>query len=273
MHPTSTATHLVWTPPAPITVAILGSVRLTIHAQEIALRTGGKSEALLRNVALAHRNPLERTVLLDTLWPDEEPSSAGNALNTLTSEVNKWGRKASRSKQTSVMKLLCHEEGAYRFNVAAGVATDVEYFDAWRVEGLRRLHAGDVEGGIRYCQQALALYRGDIGGDSLAALLERERLRVARLDLLTALADHHVLQTDWSGALDYLHHLLTVEPCREDAHRQIMRCYVKLGRRGQALRQFQLCTELLQREFAAPPEPATVALFDQIRLNPTSVQI
>ena len=203
---------------------------MTIHTQEIALHTGGKSEALLLNVALTHRNPLHRALLLDALWPDEDLGVVGNALNTLTSEVNKWGRKAPSNKQAGAVKRLCYEEGAYHVTVAVGVATDVEYFDAWHAEGLRRLRAGDAAEGIRYCQQALALYRGDIGGDSLTALLERERLRAARLDLLTALADCHMQQADCPSALEYLHLLLKVEPCSEDAHHQLMHCYVKFGR-------------------------------------------
>lgn len=273
MQPTPPALEPTWSPPAPITIAILGVPRLLIHDRELPLRSGGKSEALLCQMALTHRNPIDRTTLLIALWSHEAPAIASNALNTLTSDLNKKSRTLLHATQGGGDNLICHEEGSYRFNVEAGVGTDIEYFDRWCDEGLRRLRRGDVDAGLPLCQQALALYRDDIGGDSLAALLERERLRAARLDLLTALADHHVQQADWSGALDQLHQLLKIEPCREDAHRQIMRCYVKLGRRGQALRQFQLCTELLQREFAAPPEPATVALFEQIRLDPTSVQI
>jgi hypothetical protein len=46
-----------------------------------------------------------------------------------------------------------------------------------------------------------------------------------------------------------------------------MRCYVQLGERVQAFRQYQLCQELLQKEFNSAPEQDTVALFDQIRLG------
>ncbi|MCB0110018.1 MAG: bacterial transcriptional activator domain-containing protein [Caldilineaceae bacterium] len=276
MQPAPSALQLTWSPPATAIIAILGVPRLTIHDHELPLRSGGKSETLLCQMALTHRKPVDRTTLLTALWPHEALDVAGNALNTLTSDLNKKSRKVlhthqSNGNQSGSANLICHDQGSYRFNVEAGVGTDVEYFDRWYGEGLRRLRAGDTVSGVAYCQKALALYRGDIGGDSLTALLERERLRAARLDLLTALADYYVEQADWSGALEYLHYLLKIEPCREDAHRQIMRCHVKLGRRDQALRQFQLCTHILQHEFAAPPEPATVALFDQVRLDPGSI--
>jgi hypothetical protein len=50
-----------------------------------------------------------------------------------------------------------------------------------------------------------------------------------------------------------------------------MRCHVRLGERAQALRQYRVCRQILEREFGALPEPSTQALFAQIRLDPGSV--
>ncbi len=48
--------------------------------------------------------------------------------------------------------------------------------------------------------------------------------------------------------------LLRHDPCREDAHRHVMRRYVQLGERAQAVRQYQICQELLRQEFDAAPQ-------------------
>jgi hypothetical protein len=50
-----------------------------------------------------------------------------------------------------------------------------------------------------------------------------------------------------------------------------MRCYVRRGERAQALRQFRICESVLRTEFNAPPEPATLALFERVRLTPAEV--
>jgi hypothetical protein len=50
-----------------------------------------------------------------------------------------------------------------------------------------------------------------------------------------------------------------------------MRCYVRLGERARALRQYRICCESLDAEFEAPPEPLTEALFNRIRLDPDCV--
>jgi DNA-binding SARP family transcriptional activator len=68
-------------------------------------------------------------------------------------------------------------------------------------------------------------------------------------------------------ALDLLRH----DPCREDAHRMAMRCYVRQGERAQALRQYRLCREVLAIEFEAAPEPATESLYELVRLDPARI--
>ena len=50
-----------------------------------------------------------------------------------------------------------------------------------------------------------------------------------------------------------------------------MRCYVRVGQRAQALRQYQLCKAILLDEFDAEPEPATTALYQQVRLDPGAI--
>jgi DNA-binding SARP family transcriptional activator len=65
--------------------------------------------------------------------------------------------------------------------------------------------------------------------------------------------------------------LLADDPCREDAHRLAMRCYMQRGQRAMALHQYHVCVDILRMEFDASPEAATTALFDQIRLQPESI--
>lgn len=77
--------------------------------------------------------------------------------------------------------------------------------------------------------------------------------------------------TDYAVSLRYSQLLLTLDPYREDAHRLAMRCYVRRGERSQALRQYRLCVHALRAEFDAAPEPATTALFDEVRANPGTV--
>jgi Bacterial transcriptional activator domain len=47
--------------------------------------------------------------------------------------------------------------------------------------------------------------------------------------------------------------LLALDPLQEPAHRALMRLYTRAWRRGAALRQYQQCVEILQRELGIEP--------------------
>ena len=61
--------------------------------------------------------------------------------------------------------------------------------------------------------------------------------------------------------------LLALDPDREDVHRALMRLHAAAGDRSQALRQYQLCRDHLQRDLGVKPEAETERLFQEIRLS------
>lgn len=254
-------------PLSPVVIAILGSVRLFLSGNPVPLVPESKSAHLLTCLALANQHRLPRAHILETIWPESDPALAGQALNSLNHQLNK-----TSAKYLNGAGLIVHETGYYRLNTPDRVWIDIDHFAEWSETGRRLLSTNDVNAGVNYCEQALALYHGDLCGDaSIQTVIERERLRAAFLDLLVRLADHHYSHGDPGKALQYIQRVLAHEPCREDAHRQAMRCYVRLGQRAQALRHYRLCCQALAAEFDVEPEPATVALYEQIRLDPASV--
>jgi DNA-binding SARP family transcriptional activator len=76
---------------------------------------------------------------------------------------------------------------------------------------------------------------------------------------------------DDAACLAYAQRVLAHDPCREDAPRLVMRCHVWRGERAQALHQYRVCADILRAAFGTTPEPATVALFEQVRRAPGSV--
>jgi DNA-binding SARP family transcriptional activator len=253
--------------PAPIMISLLGSFRLVINEKQMPISSGSKSELLLTHLALTRQRRLERSHILEQLWPGSDISLAGQSLNSLIYQLNKLTKRFS--KRSSLVTL---DNGYYCLDVSEEIGVDIDYFDAWHAEGRRLLNQGEAEKGIEFYERALTLYRGDLGGDSsIQTIIERERLLSAFLGLLASLSDYVYSKNDYTKALSYIHYLLQHDPCREDAHRQAMRCYVRLGIRAQALRQYQLCCQILSAEFDTTPEPATQSLFNRIRVDPASI--
>jgi len=251
----------------PVLICLFGQFRLLKAGQPAPVRGGGKTETLLRHLALRRGHTLPREVLLQSIWPDSEPDLAGQSLNSLVYSLHKLLGQVLRGAQPIV-----HADGTYRLNTEAGIGVDVACFDALADAGDRQARLGNEAGAAACYRRATHLYSGDLSaGADLHTVIERERLRARYLTGLAYLADHAYASGHYAACLDCALRLLVTDPCREDAHRLAMRCYVRLGERAQALRQYRVCTEVLRAEFGALPEPATAALFDQIRLDPGSV--
>ncbi|MGE5287361.1 MAG: AfsR/SARP family transcriptional regulator [Micromonosporaceae bacterium] len=59
--------------------------------------------------------------------------------------------------------------------------------------------------------------------------------------------------------------IIESDPCREDAHRLLMRCYSRQGQAHLALLQYRACVHALADELGVEPEPTTAELHERIR--------
>lgn len=265
--------ELVSTTPAidltswPVFICLLGGFRLLKAGQQLTLRNAEKASALLANLAMQDHFDASREQLLQALWPNAPADLAGHALNSLIYNLHKLlGNAIGNAKP------IVYRDGRYQLNVNVGIGVDVTYFDVLAREGNGKERAGQLSAAIHTYELAVQLYRGDLCMVSnTQALILCEALRAQYLTLLTRLADHYFEARDYANCLVYALRLLTADPCREDAHRAVMRCHVRQGERAQALHQYHVCKTILRSEFNVAPEPATEALYEQIQFNPHTV--
>jgi DNA-binding SARP family transcriptional activator len=250
-------------PSLPLTVCFLGAFRVLRKGTPVTMRSGGKAEQLLAALALAEGG-VEREALMGLVWPASDSTLATQSLNTLVYWLHRTLGPAIEGRPP-----VLREVGRYRLNREDGVVTDIGLFDAAAAGGDFARRAGDEQVAMQSYQVAVGLYAGDlVAGSHVQYVLERERLRARYLTIRARLADHHFALGEYEASLRHALDLLTLDPCREDAHRLAMRCHVRLGERAQALRQYQLCEQVLALEFGAQPEPATVDLYEVVRLDP-----
>jgi DNA-binding SARP family transcriptional activator len=251
----------------PVFISLLGSFSLFNRGGAVAVPCGGKTEGLLTVLALRGEQGLSREPLLALLWPNHAPDLASQSLNSLVYSLRKQFSTALQGSP-----LVLHSEGHYQLNLAAGVGIDLIEFETQIREGDRRAQMGHSQAALSAYRCALEFYRGDLWGvTDIYAAVERERLRASYLTALAWLADAAYTRGDYAACLDYARRLLASDPCREDAHRLLMRCYVHCAQRAQALRQYHFCVEVLRAEFDTLPEPSTTSLYDQIRMNPVGI--
>ena len=250
----------------PLLICLLGPFRLLQGPRRMPIRGESKAAVLLGSLALRSGRPVARETLLDLLWPQGDADLASQSLHSLVHEINK------RLRASLGDAAVVHADGHYRLHVEAGIGVDVDQFDTLVQLGRVQENQGHQGAAAAHYEQALRLYRGDLCVSSdIYASVERERLRGLYLTLLACLAGQAYDRGDYAMALQHAQRLLTHDPCREDAYRLAMRCYVRRGERVQALRHYQLCVGALHAEFDAQPEPATTALRDQIVRDPASL--
>ena len=233
---------------------LLGAPEVCVDGMAQDANLLSKDLALLYYLA-ATGQPQTRTSLAVLLWGDLNDAAARSnlrkALATLRQSFGGW-----ISTERDLVSLAQDQ-----------VRCDVRSFEQCAQEGLS---AGDVG----QLQTASILYRGDfLSGFAVRHAPDydlwlyhtQERLRGIAVRVLEALAEFHLARGDATAALPCLQRVLTLEPWREEAHRQMMTTLARAGQRSAALRQYEQCVDSLASELGVPPSAATTQLYQQIR--------
>jgi DNA-binding SARP family transcriptional activator len=192
---------------------------------------------VLKLLALAPEHRMHRAQVMQALWPESDPQASGTNLR----KALHFARLATGDERAIV-----NERGVLVLWPDARVETDVERFEA---AAQRALDAGDDAS----CRSAAALYRGDLLPDDRYeswVIEPRARLRRRYLEVLRA------------GAL--WDRLTEEDPTDEQAARALMRAHLDAGERREAIRRFERLREALRDHLGVGPDPATVALYEDV---------
>jgi DNA-binding SARP family transcriptional activator len=128
----------------------------------------------------------------------------------------------------------------------------------------------DPEGQIEALRGAADLYRGPfLAGFSLpgspefeAWVLERRQAcERSYLEVLSALIEAHAARQEFDTAVAYALRYLATDELAEAVHRRLIALYTAAGNRTAALRQFERCAAILERDLGVRPLPETRAVY------------
>lgn len=238
----------------PIQINLLG--RFEVQRGEATLAANGwsrsKAAALLQRLALEKR--LLRDEALEFLWPESAPDAAANNLyRTLYSARQTLDETLGAGTSAAAFSF---DDGVLR--LAGDVRVDVHHF--------QELCRAETATWNRL-QQALALYEGPLLPDNVYddwTVPPRQGLQRLFRDTCLRLAREAATPEEIEAAVAHLQPLLAGDPADEVVHRQLMRLFALLGRRHDALRQYQACVEGLEAELGVPPMPETRTLQEEI---------
>lgn len=224
-----------------------------------------KAQELFCYLLLHRDRPHPREALASLLWS-----------NTTTAQSKSYLRKALWQLQgalarigASVEGLLTVEHEWVQISVGEALWLDVAAFEA-SLAGLMGVPGEAIdEGRAAWLSAAAELYRGELldGWYQDWCLFERERLQDLYLALLDKLMGYCEVNRLVERGLAYGAEILRYDRAREQTHRGLMRLHVLAGDRTGALRQYERCRAVLDRELQVEPTAYTVELYEQIRAS------
>jgi DNA-binding SARP family transcriptional activator len=211
-----------------------------------------KAQALLAYLAVRAGRAHARDTLTGLLWGDVRERQARQSLRQAMVRL----RRALAGRPRALVV-----QGDTVMLDARALECDVAAFE-------RAIRRGTPEA----LEQAMALYRGPLlDGVHVAApaweeWLQSERARLGELALeaLRRLVEHHLQRGRLEASTLAATRALALDPLQEDMHRALMRLHVRQGRRPAALRQYQTCVAVLQKELGVEPEAATKRLYLEV---------
>jgi DNA-binding SARP family transcriptional activator len=244
-----------------LTAHLLGRFRVTVNDTPVDRWPSSRGRALFKYL-LTHQDPWpSREALMEVFWSGAAPEAARNNLHVALHGLRRALRLAGN------VPVVMFERDGYRLHPDLRVWVDVEEFDHHVQAGRRLEAAAELAGAMAEFELALSLYQGDFLADDPYEewpVLTRERLHLTYLDTVDRLSQLYYSQGRYAPCMALCLRIVERDPCREDAHRRLMRCYSRQGQLHLALRQYRICVEALRAELSIGPASETTALYEQL---------
>ena len=221
-----------------VTLELLGGAVIPKTGQT-PLRLERKTAALLAYLALEGATP--RRVLVGLLWPNSLETTARNNLRQLMRRLRDSAGADLIAGDDPLMLSTDIAVDAVQLELSAFAGDDASVIAGGRelLEGLDFEDCSDLTDWL---------------------LVKRESLRGLQVAALERLTDGDERSGDLRTALLHAEKLLELDAVSEVAHRRVMRLHYLCGDRGAALRTYQRCAQVMQRELGVAPLPETSAL-------------
>jgi DNA-binding SARP family transcriptional activator len=216
-----------------------------------------KAISIFRYLLTRRHHRAHKEALMDLFWPDAHPRYAVHSLHVAVSALRRYLDPPGCS-------YLLLENGHYAIDPDAPVEDDCLSFELLCNDAEKYWRSHDLPRAQQAYTRALTCYQGDYdvdGQDLTWAAVERERLLVRYMTALDHLGQILIVQGLLEQAIECYQRLLERDSYREDAHGQLMRCYMQLGRRGAAVQQYERCAALLAAELSLEPMPEIQDLY------------
>jgi predicted ATPase/DNA-binding SARP family transcriptional activator len=239
-------------------IQLLGGFALRADTGQAIPIDHPRLQALLAYLVLHRSTPQSRQHLAFLLWPDSAEAQARTNLRTLLHRLRQALPEADR--------FLSQEAQAVQWRADASWTLDVADFEQALGQADRAGQVGDHVAERAALARAVERYGGELlpGRYDDWVLLERERLSQAFLAALERLVLLLEQARIYAAAIASAQQLLHHDPLREATYQHLMRLHMLNGDRASAMRVYQTCVAVLERELGVEPSAGTRAAHDRL---------
>jgi TolB-like protein/two-component SAPR family response regulator/Flp pilus assembly protein TadD len=239
---------------AVLEVTLFGGFEVRLVDGDVRDLPGQKDRALLAILALQPGATHSRDKLASLLWSDRGDGQARDSLKHAVARLRKCLAPADSAP-------IVADRQSVRLDPAA-MTVDVTTFERLVMDGAPEA-----------IEQAMALYGGDfLDGISIRdpvfedwLLIERQRLRDMMEEAAASLMRSSAKAGASKQAAAAARRLLSLDPLREEACRNLMQIHTDHGETAQALKLYETLRDRLHRELGVKPEPETIQLYETIK--------
>jgi LuxR family transcriptional regulator, maltose regulon positive regulatory protein len=250
-----------------LTIETFGRLHLSFDNKPIDEKVWDRfqSRQLLMTLLSQKNGKINKEVLIEALWPEEDIETGGKNFKTALQRLRKsLEPDLSLDFGSSYLHLLHNMV----FLDPELCRVDARHFNDLYREGCQKEMSGDGKGAMDCFTRAFDLYQGDFIPDEQDApwvVGLREDLKNKYLDLLTRVARRHEQAGAFKKAVACLKQAIETDPLLEEAYRSLMSLYDRKNLYNEALRVFESCQKALKAGLDTPPDPLTIALHRGIR--------
>lgn len=255
---------------ANLTLALLGTPRLTLAGQSLDDVFYEKVESLLAYLVVENNRPHRREVLAELFWPELSDNHARSNLRYALFKL----RGGLAEKDNDVPFLLVNRT-SIRFNSGSDYFVDTaaltEAFDL-ALRPSKTLTVEDLE-------RLTALYRGDFMEQCTLTENElfyewlcnkRDIFHRYQLILLSRLIEKHAAEGDFESALFHAHRFITLDPLDESGYHRLIELLANSGKNTKAIEAYNNLSHLLSMELGIRPNEESTELIRKLLSSKTS---
>ena len=216
-----------------------------------------KAAAVVKLLALAPEHRLQREQVLDHLWPELVPKAAANNLR----QALYIARRVLESEGPA-RRYLEFRDGLLTLCQEGQLWVDVSAFEKAAVAARRSAREPAAY------RAAVNLYAGDLLPEDRYeewTMDRREALKGSYLSLLAELAEIHEERGDPDSAIAVLNVAVEAAPSEQGARMALVRAYVRIGRRNEAMIHYERLREVVSRQPDA--EEPLRRLYEEVTLG------